>query len=175
MMFWIKITVFLSIITLKVGSNIYLNHNSYNVHFKRRTRPFFPISPHEILVRLSAHYSQMYDHYVELKKYIPMNIHHIRISNIEICVNVILKQVYVNIMMVQSFFFLVGMVHGIIWISLNKIRFIFSLLNLIFQKGGGVPDRLSPIKQTLDARVKYNRKIHTHKFYSRKIFLWRKL
>lgn len=65
---------------------------------------FFPISPHEILVRLSAHYSQMYDHYVELKKSIPMNIHHIRISNIEICVNVILKRVYVNIMMVQSFF-----------------------------------------------------------------------
>lgn len=65
---------------------------------------FSPISPHEILVRLSAHYSQMYDHYVELKKSIPMNIHHIRISNIEICVNVILKRVYVNIMMVQSFF-----------------------------------------------------------------------
>lgn len=62
--------------------------------------PFFsPISPHEILVRLSAHYSQMYDHYVELKKSIPMNIHHIRISNIAI-----LKRVYVNIMMVQSFF-----------------------------------------------------------------------
>lgn len=46
----------------------------------------------------------MYDHYVELKKYIPMNIHHIRISNIEICVNVILKRVYVNIQMVQRFF-----------------------------------------------------------------------